>query len=159
MKMPGDEGRLDVCPTQFAANRPRGGGFPDRVLDVYNGSHQGDETQVALNHREQRTDPSAITGSEHAEFAGTVFAQCAHQLAQFHYALAQPLRVSDQIAGNRKFAIPIAVRDTRIMVWQLNEACVPAEFVEMVCATSIADRARGHQRMQNENRRRAPTMF
>ena len=95
MKMPGDEGRLDVRPTQFAANRPRCRGFPDRVLDVYDRSHQGDETQVTLNHRKQRPDPSAVTGGEHAEFAGTVFAQCAHQLAQFHYTLAQPLRVAD----------------------------------------------------------------
>jgi len=35
-------------------------GFPDRVLDVYDRRHQGDETQVALNHRKQRTDPCAV---------------------------------------------------------------------------------------------------
>src|ERR1044071_5085054 len=159
MKMPGDQRRLDVRPTEFAPNQPRCRAFPDRVLNVYDRSHQCNETQVTLNHRDQRTDPSAVTGRQHAEFAAAASAQHFHQLTHFHYALAQPLRVADQVAGNRKFAIPITVRDTRIMVWQLNKACVPAKFVEMVCATSIADRARGPQRMQNENRWRAPSMF
>jgi hypothetical protein len=81
MKMPGDERRLDVGPTQFAANRPRCGAFPDRVLDVYDRRHQGDETQVALDHCQQRTDPCAVTGGEYAEFAGAAFAQGTHQLA------------------------------------------------------------------------------
>src|SRR5882757_4524701 len=144
MKMPGDERRLDVGPAQFAANGPRCGAFPDRVVDVYDRRHQGDETQVALNHRKQRTDPCAVTGGEYAEIAGATFAQRAHQLPQFGYALAQPLCVADQIARDRQFTVPIAARDTRIMVWQPNETRVPAKLVKMLCATSIADGARGH---------------
>src|SRR4029077_12547319 len=153
MKMPGDERRLDVGPTQFAANGPRCGAFPDRVVDVYDRRHQGGETQVPLDHRKQRADPSAIAHGEHAEFAGAAFAQCAHQLTLLHYALAPSLRVADQVACDRKLTVPVPARDTRIMVWQLNEACVPAKFVEMLCATSIANGARAHQRMQNETRR------
>src|SRR2546430_869425 len=153
MEMSGDQRRLDIGTTQFAAYRPRRGALPNRVLDIYDRRHQGGETQVALDHREQRTDPSAIACGEHAEFAGAAFAQCAHQLAQLHYALAQSLRVADQVAGDRKLTVPVPARDTRIMVWQLNEACVPAKFVEVLRATSIPDGACGHQRMQNENRR------
>src|SRR6266536_3057502 len=157
MKMPGDERRLDVRPTQFAANAPRRGALPDRVLDVYDRRHQGSETQVALDHRKQRADPSAVAGREHAESARAAFVQCAHQLPQLRYALPQSFRVADEIAGDRKLAVPIATRDTRIMVWQMNEACAPAEFVEPLCATSVANPARGHQRMQNEKRRCAST--
>src|SRR4030095_8398037 len=78
---------------------------------------------------------------------------------QLHYALAQPFRVADEIAGDREFAVPIAVRDTRIMVWQLKKARVPTKFVEVCCATSIASGARGHQRGQNENGSGAATGF
>src|SRR6266542_4792567 len=159
MEMPGNERRLDIATAQFAADRPRCRALPNRVLDIYDRRHQGGETQVALDHRKQRTDPSAVARGEHAEFAGAAFAQCTHQLAQLGHALPQTLCVADEIAGDRKLAVPIAARDTRIMVWQLKEACVPAKFVEVLSATSIADRARGHQCMQNENSRCAATTF
>src|SRR5882762_56025 len=159
MEMSGDERRLDIGTTQFAAERPRRGALPNRVLDIYDRRHQSGETQVALDHRKQRTNPSAIAHGEHAEFAGAVFAQCAHQLAQLHYALAQSFCVADEIAGDRKLTVPVPARDTRVMVWQLNEACVPAKLVEMLCATPIANRACGHQRMQNENRRCSANTF
>src|SRR5436190_14068911 len=140
MKMPGDERRLDICTTKFAADRPRCRTLPNRVIDIYDRRHQGGETKIALDHRKQRSDPSTITGGEHAEFAGAAFAQCAHQLAQLHYALAQPFCVADQIAGDCKFAVPIPLRNARVMVWQVNEACVPAKFVEVLRATSITNR-------------------
>src|SRR5678815_4329235 len=91
MEMPGDERRLDIGTTQFAANRPRCRALPNRVLDIYDRRHQGGETQVALDHRKQRTDPSAVARGEHAEFAEAAFAQCAHQLPQLRYALPQSL--------------------------------------------------------------------
>src|SRR6266487_2992934 len=159
MEMPGDERRLDIGTAQFTADRPRCRALPNRVLDIYDRRHQGGETQVALDHRKQRTDPSPVARGEHAEFAGAAFAQHAHQLAHLHYALPQPFCVADEIAGDRKLAVPIPARDTRIMVWQLNEACVPAKSVEVLSATSIANGARGHQRMQNENSRCAATAF
>src|SRR5438094_1403648 len=144
MEMSGDETRLDIGTTQFAADGPRCGALPDRVLDIYDRRHQGSETQVALDHGKQRADPSAIAGREHAELAGAAFAQCAHQLPQLRYALPQSFRVALEIAGDRKLAVPIAPRDTRIMVWQMNEACVPADVVEPLRATSVANPARGH---------------
>src|SRR5947208_4832436 len=151
MEMSGDERRLDIGTAQFAADRPRCRALPNRVLDIYDRHHQSSETQVALDHRKQCTDPSAVARGEHAEFAGAAFAQCAHQLPQLRYTLPQSFCVADEIAGDRKLTIPIAPRDTRIMVWQMNEACVPAKFVEVRCATPIASGARRHQRMQNEN--------
>src|SRR5437867_10356899 len=141
MKMLRDERRLDIRPTEFAADTPCCRALPERVLDIYDRRHQGNETQVALNQRNQRADPSAVTGGEQTKFARAAFAQCAHQLAHLGHALAQPFCVADQIAGDRQFTVPIAARDTRIMVWQPNETRVPAKLVEMLCATSIADGA------------------
>src|SRR2546430_3749326 len=144
MEMSGDERRLDIGTAQFAADRPRYRALPNHVLDIYDRRHQSRETQVALDHRKQRTDPSAVARAEHAEFAGAALAQCAHELPQLRYTLPQSFCVADEIAGDRKLAVPIAARDARIMVWQMNEACVPAEFVEPLCATSVANPARGH---------------
>src|SRR5215471_16707857 len=137
MEMPGDERRLDIRPAQFTANRPRCRTLPNRVLDIYDRRHQGDETQIALDHRQQRTDPSAVTGREYTKFTRAAFAQCTHQLPQFRHTLAQPFGVANQIAGNRKLAVPVPARDTGIMIWQMNQACVPTKFVEALCATSI----------------------
>src|SRR5262249_37202681 len=117
-----------------------------------NRRHQRDETQVGLNHRKQCTDPSAIAGGEHTEFAGTALAQCVHQLPQFGHSLAQRFCVADEIAGDRKFAVPKALRDTRIRVWQMNETYAPAKSVKPLCATSIANPTRRQQCVQNKKR-------
>src|SRR5438067_11436334 len=159
MKMAWDERRLDIRTTKFAADRSRRGALPDCVVDVYDWCHQGDETQIAFDHRKQRPNPSTITGGEHAEFAGAAFAQCAHQLAELHYALAQTFCVADQIAGDCKFAVPIPLRNARVMVWQVNEACVPTKFVEVLRATSITNRAAGHERVRHKDCRRFPAVF
>src|SRR5438552_13905272 len=112
MKVPRDEGWIDICPTQFAPHESRRRALPDRVLDVYDRRHQCEEAKIPLNHREKRADPSAITCSEHTELFAAAFAQCRHQLPQLDYPLTQPLRVADEIGSDREFTIPVAARDT-----------------------------------------------
>src|SRR5262249_58674440 len=94
----------------------------------------------------------------YTKFTRAAFAQCAHQLPQFRHTLAQPFGVANQIAGNRKLAVPVPARNTGIMIWQMNQACVPTKYVEALCATSITIDARRHQRVQNENGRCVPTV-
>src|SRR5689334_22369805 len=45
------------------------------------------------------------------------------------------------------------------MVGQLKEARVPADFVELLCASSITYATGGHERVQNENCWCASTTF
>src|SRR3989442_6297728 len=139
MKMASDQRRLDVRAMQLAPNEPRCRTRPDRVFDVHDRRHQGDETKIGFNQREQRADPSAVTGGEHAELAAASFPESLHQLSQFDHALTQPFCVANQIARDRKFAVPITARDTRKVIWQMNKTCIPAKLVEATSAAAIAD--------------------
>src|SRR6266516_1239359 len=151
MEMSSDERLLDVRAMQLAPNKSRRRARPDRVLDVHYRRHQGNETKIAFNHREQRANPPAVTGSKHAELAAATFAQCTHHLPQLDHALAQPFCIADEIARDRKFAVPVAARDTRKMIRQMKETCVPAKFIEVLCVPSMTDRTSGHERMQEKH--------
>src|SRR5437773_5236330 len=112
MKMPRNERRLDICATKFAPHEPRGRTLPDRVLNVYDGGHQRDETKSPFNRCQKGADPAAITCSEHTELFAPTLAQCRHQLAHFDYSLTQPLRVANEIGSDRELTVPVATRDT-----------------------------------------------
>src|SRR5579885_3908062 len=71
MKMPRNEIRLDLCPAQFPADEIRGRALPDRMLKVDDRRHQRDKTEIAFDRGEQRADPCAVTGGQHAELATT----------------------------------------------------------------------------------------
>src|ERR1041385_402242 len=101
MKMPGNEGRLDIRPAQFPPNTMRGGTLPDGVLDVYDGRHQRHKAEIALDKCQQRASPSAVAGGDDGKLTAAALPQCAHQLPQFNYPLAQCLRVANEIAGDR----------------------------------------------------------
>src|SRR6266700_5371794 len=116
MKMPRHKRSLDVRPVEFASHERRRRTFPNRMLDVHDRRHQCDETKIALDCREQRTDPAAVAGPKHAELAATALTQRRYQLPHFDHALAQPLRSADEISRDCKFAVPGAARDTRIMI-------------------------------------------
>src|ERR1043166_1464859 len=134
MKMPGNQRRLDIGVDQFAPNPTRSRALPDGVLDVYDRRHQRHKAEIALHQRQQRADPTAVAGGEHAELAAAAFPQCAHQLPQFNYPLAQSLCIANEIAGDRKFAIPIAAWDPRKVIGEVKETSVPTKFVEALCA-------------------------
>src|SRR5882724_890762 len=112
MKMTGDESRLNVCPIQFATNKPCRRARPDRVLDVRDRRHKRDKTKIVFEHGEKSADPAAIAGAEHTELLTAAFAQSCHQLPQLDYTLAQPLGVADKIGRDREFTIPVTARDT-----------------------------------------------
>src|ERR1041385_1704504 len=114
--------------------------FPDRMLDVYDGRHQRDETKIALDHGEQRANPAAIACPENAKLRATAPAQRSHQLSKLHHTLAQTLGIADEIGRDRELAVPIPPRHTRVMIWQVDEAGVPAQRVEMRGPAPVADR-------------------
>src|SRR5205823_11328796 len=64
-------------------------------------------------------------------------------------------RVPNQIRCDRQFAIPVTSRDTRKVVWQMNETRVPAQFIEFLCPAVITGRTGRHQCVQQEHRRRS----
>src|SRR5437764_11921357 len=108
MKMPRHERGVDICPIQLAPHEPRRRALPDGVFNIYDRSHQCDETEIPLNHCQKRANPSAITRAKHAEPLATAIAQHRHQLPRLDYALAQTLRVADKIGSDREFTVPIA---------------------------------------------------
>src|SRR6266487_4377320 len=61
MIMPRHERWLDARAAELAPHEPCGRAFPDCVFYIYNRRHQRNETEIALNYCEKRTDPSAIT--------------------------------------------------------------------------------------------------
>src|SRR6202030_4335013 len=73
---------------------------------------------------------------------------------QFDYALAQPFRVSNQIRRDRQLAVPVAGRNARIMIRQMNKARVPSKLIESGGPSPITDVCRRHQRMEHEDSRR-----
>ena len=158
MKMPGNHPRLDICSAQFAADEPRSRAFPDRVLDVHDRGHQCHKAKIALDHCQQCADPAAVTGGQHGELATPLFAQSLHQLPQFDHPLAQSFRIANKVRRDREFAVPVAARHTRIMIRQVNKTSVPSKLVEMFCAAAVANTTGGHERMQQEHRRRAKTL-
>src|SRR4029077_16659650 len=149
---------IDICPTKFTSHESRHRALPDRVFDVNDRRHQGNETKIAFNHRKQRANPSTVTGAEHTEVAAAALAQCTDQLPQLDHALTQPFCVANKIGRDCKFAIPIAARDTRIMIGQMKETSIPPKSVEALCAAAMADPSRGHERVQEKYRRRADAL-
>src|SRR5437762_11775200 len=118
-KMPRDQRRLDFCAMQFPTNAPRRWTCPDRVFDVYDRRHQTDKTKIAFNCRNQGADPRTVTGREYAELTAAMLTQRAHQLAQFDHALTQSFCVTNQIARDRQFTVPIPARGARKMIGQM----------------------------------------
>src|SRR6266704_7206988 len=100
MKVPRDEGWIDICPTKFAPHESRRRALPDRVLNIYDRRHQRNETKISLNHRQKGADPSAITCSEHTELFAPSLAQCRHQLPCLDYPLTQPLCIANEIGSD-----------------------------------------------------------
>src|SRR6266550_7612008 len=159
MIMPRHERWLDARAAEFAPHKPCGRAFPDRVFDVYNRRHQRHETKIALDHREKRTDPSAVTRAEYAKLLAAALTQCCHQLPHFDHTLAKSLGVANKIGRDCKFAVPIAARDTRIVKWEVDEARIPAEFVKTRSTAAIPNVTRGHERVQHEKRRCIPAVW
>src|SRR5216117_4176986 len=110
MKMPRNERWIDICPTKFAPYESRRRALPDRVLNIYDWGHQGNETKIPLDHRQKGADPSAITCSEHTELLAPARAQRRHQLPRLDDSLTQPLCVANEIGSDREFTVPIAAR-------------------------------------------------
>ena len=82
------------------------------MLNIHNRRHQRYETEIALHHRQQGSDPSAITGAEHAKLSAAALTQYCHQLAQLDHALTQPLCVADEIGSDSELPVPMAAWDT-----------------------------------------------
>src|ERR1041385_3976642 len=132
--------------------------FPDRMLDVYDGRHQRDETKIALDHGEQRANPAAIACPEHAKLRATAPAERSHQLSKLHHTLAQTLGIADEIGRDRELAVPIPPGHTRVMIWQVDEAGVPAQRVEMRGPAPVANARGRKQRMKHQYGRRLPAV-
>jgi hypothetical protein len=49
--------------------------MPDGLLNVYDRRHQGYKSEIALHERQQRANPSAVTGSQHAKLMAAVSPQ------------------------------------------------------------------------------------
>src|SRR5437667_8254368 len=156
MKMPRHKRWLDFRPAQLPPHESRRRTFPDCVLDVYDRRHQRDETKIALDHCKECANPSPVTRSKYAKLATTALAQRHHQLPHLDHALAQALGITDEVGRNREFAVPVAARHTRIVIGEVHETSVPAEFVEVRSAAAIANMTRGHERVHHEHRWRAP---
>src|SRR5437763_1111932 len=122
--------------------------------DHHDRAHQRDESQIALDHCEQCTDPATVARPEDSEFAITVVAQCADQLAHFDNTLTQAFRVSDQIRRDCKFAVPVTRRHARVVIRQVNKAGVPSKLIESGGPSPITDVCCRHQRMEHEDSRR-----
>src|SRR6266478_10132271 len=58
-----------------------------------------------------------------------------------------------------EFAVPVASRDTRIVIGKVDEARIPAEFVKTRSTAAIPNVTRGHERVQHENRRCIPAAW
>ena len=71
--------------------------------------------------------------------------------------MPQPLGVADEVGGDRELTIPVAAWYTRIVKWQMDKACVPAQLIKSRGQAPIPDMRRGHERVQYENSRGAPT--
>src|SRR6202030_2646796 len=53
--------------------------------------------------------------------------------------------------------VPVAARDARIMIWQMDKARVPTELIETFRPAAITDMAGRHESVQHEDCWRAPT--
>jgi len=101
-----------------------------------------------MTHRSKNLQPSffeagpprvELRPKQKAELAATVRAQCRDELAHFQHPLTQALGVANEIGRDGEFAIPVAARDTRIVIWQVHEAGVPTELVKARGATAISN--------------------
>src|SRR5205085_2334891 len=152
MKMSRDELGWNFRAAQFASHESGAGIVPDRVLDIDDRRHEREEAQVWFNHCKQRANPAAVTRSENSEFAAAALTQSLHELADFHHTLTQTFGVSNQICRYRQLAIPVTARNSRVMIRQMNKACVPTKLVETRGPTSITDVRRRHQSVEHEER-------
>src|SRR6266496_4109627 len=57
------------------------------------------------------------------------------------------------------FAVPVASRNTRIVIWEVDEAGIPTEFVKTRSTAAIPNVTRGHERVQHEHRRCTPAAW
>src|SRR4029453_13599765 len=157
--MPRHQFRRDVCPSQFAPHKRAPGILPNRVLHVYDRRHQRNETQVALDHRQQRADPATVTGAENSEFVAAHLAQRGDELAHFDHALTKTFGVTNQVRGDREFAIPMTTWYARVVIGQMKKAGVPTELVEVSGPTPVTDVGCRHERVQHDYRWRAFTSW
>src|SRR5215467_11055436 len=158
MKMSRYKFGRNLCAAQLPAHERGSGVLPNRMFDIHDRTHQGDESEIALDHGEQSADPSAVACPENSELGGTAFTQRRHELANFHDALSQTFGVADQISRNCELAVPVTERNARVMIWQMYKARVPSQFVQTRCPTPIAEVRRGHESVEHEHGRRSPRM-
>src|SRR6266481_5406840 len=161
MKMPRHKRSLDVRPVEFASHERRRGTFPNGVLDVDDRRHQGKETKIALDDREQRAVPVAarhpriVIRQMHETRVPTEFVKAGcqaaialitrrHERVQHQYCRRAPAACArEKICASdvvrRKFgADRTAPSDRRAVADLPRESAITRNSVKIVCRKFLA---------------------